>query len=186
LLDDPAHDRVTALRRQRELVARDLERLGVTARAIDVALDAHENGTVLKESAMLEGFDPTEYEEEVRERWGDTEAYQESTRRAASHGKAQWQEIKAEADQIVRDFADLLRAGEPADGERAQAVAERHRRSISRWFYPCSAEMHRCLGDMYVADQRFARNYEQVAEGLTAYVRVACSANADALGALSS
>ena len=46
--------------------------------------------------------------------------------------------------------------------------------------------MHRRLGEMYVADQRFARNYEQVAEGLAAYVRVAYGANADAQGALSS
>jgi hypothetical protein len=33
---------------------------------------------------------------------------------------------------------------------------------------------------MYVADPRFAANYERVAEGLAAYVREAVLANADA------
>ncbi len=178
MLDDPAYDRVSALRRQRELVERELERLGALGRALDAALESHVNGTRLKETTMFEGFDPSEYEDEARERWGHTDAYRESTRRAASYGEAEWRVIKAEADEVVRDFAALLRGGEPATGERARAVAERHRQHISQWFYACSPGMHRRLGEMYVADERFARSYEQHAEGLAAYVRDATAANA--------
>ena len=84
LLDDPAYDRIGALRRQRELVERDAERLGALRQALDHAIDAEEKGATMPEQAMFEGFDPAEYEDEVRERWGDTDAYRESTRRAAS------------------------------------------------------------------------------------------------------
>lgn len=38
--------------------------------------------------------------------------------------------------------------------------------------------MHEGLGDMYVADPRFAATYEGVAEGLARYVRDAIHANA--------
>jgi hypothetical protein len=41
--------------------------------------------------------------------------------------------------------------------------------------------MHRRLGEMYIADERFARNYEQVEPGLAAYVRAAVAAAADAV-----
>ena len=132
---------------------------------------------------MFEGFDPTEYEDEVRERWGHTEAYRESSRRAAGYGEAEWRTIKAEADEIMRECASAYAAGEPADGERARAVAERHRQHISRWFYECPPAIHRGLGQMLAGDQRFASNYENVADGLAAYVRDAMAANADALGA---
>ncbi len=81
---------------------------------------------------------------------------------------------------MVADFASLMSAGEPADGERARAVAERHRQHITQWFYPVSMQMHRDLAEMYVADQRFAAGYESVAEGLSRYVRDAVLANADA------
>ncbi len=74
----------------------------------------------------------------------------------------------------------LLRAGEPADGAAARALAERHRRHISRWFYPCSPQMHRGLAEMYIADERFAGNYERAAPGLAAYFHDAILANADA------
>ena len=40
--------------------------------------------------------------------------------------------------------------------------------------------MHRNLAEMYVADPRFAANYDRVAPGLAAYVRAAILANADA------
>ncbi|HJS95515.1 MAG TPA: MerR family transcriptional regulator [Solirubrobacteraceae bacterium] len=171
LLDDPGHDRLAALERQRELIEREVDRLGALAAAVDAAIAAHANGTRLEETTMFDGFDPSEYEEEARERWGHTEAYQESTRRAGQYGEAEWDEIRAEAEAITRGLVALMRAGEPADGPEARALAERHRDHISRWFYPCSPQMHRGLGEMYVADERFARTYEREAAGLAAYFR---------------
>jgi DNA-binding transcriptional MerR regulator len=183
LLDDPDHDRERALRRQRALVEHDLERLTATARALDKALAAYERGAEIEESEMFEEFDPAEYEQEARERWGHTEAYRESARRAAAYGETEWRQIRAESDEVVRDFAALLSAGEPAGGEPARAVAERHREHISRWFYPVGSDMHRNLAQMYVSDPRFAATYDAVADGLSDYVRRAIVANADAVDA---
>ncbi|OMQ15620.1 hypothetical protein A7K94_0208215 [Modestobacter sp. VKM Ac-2676] len=57
-------------------------------------------------------------------------------------------------------------------------VAEEHRQHISRWFYDCSPELHGCLGQMYVADPRFAAHYERIAPGMAQYVSTAVQANA--------
>jgi DNA-binding transcriptional MerR regulator len=183
LLDDPGDDRLAALERQRELVGREIDRLGALAAAVDAAIDAQKNGTVIEEASMFEGFDPTEYEDEARERWGDTEAYRESARRAARYGEAEWGSIRSEAQAIVRELATLMRAGAPADGPEARALAERHREHISRWFYPCSPQMHRGLGELYIADERFTRTYEREAPGLAQYFHDAIVAGADAADA---
>jgi DNA-binding transcriptional MerR regulator len=180
LLDDPAHDRAAALRRQRKLVELELERLSATARALDGALAAQENDTKMEETEMFKDFDPSEYEQEAQERWGHTEAYKESARRAAGYGERDWSQIRAEADGVVRDFAGLMATGEPAGGEGARMVAERHRQHISRWFYPVSTGMHRNLAELYVSDPRFAASYDKVADGLAVYVHDAVVANADA------
>ena len=129
---------------------------------------------------MFEDFDPAEYEEEARERWGDTDAYRESARRSARYGEAEWAQIRAESEAVVADFAALLTAGAPADGAPARAVAERHRRHIAQWFYEVSPQMHRNLAEMYIADARFAAGYEKVAPGLARYVHDAVLANANA------
>jgi hypothetical protein len=122
------------------------------------------------------------YEEETRERWGNSEAYRESTTRVVGYGEPEWREIRAEAERIVRGFAALKEAGEDPAGGPARAVAERHRQYVSRWFYECSPQAHRGLGELYASDERFARNYEQQAAGLAAYVRDAIAANAEGIG----
>ena len=179
LLDDPGHDRLTALERQRELIEHELGRLGALSAAVDAAIAAHRNGAQLEVATMFDGFDASEYEDEVRERWGDTEAYQESVRRTREYGEAEWNEIRREGAEIVDALAALMRAGEPADGAAARALAERHRDHLSRWFYPCSPQMHQGLAEMYVADERFAQVYEREAPGLAAYFRDAILANAE-------
>lgn len=183
LLDDPHYDRISALARQRELVDHELERLRALAGAIDAALAAESKATRMKEATMFDGFDPGRYEDEARERWGDTEAYRESALHTRAYGDAEWAAIRSESEAIVGELASVMQAGEPADGPRARGLAERHREHISRWFYPCAPQMHRGLGEMYVADERFARNYESVTPGLAAYFRDAIAANAAASGA---
>jgi MerR family transcriptional regulator, thiopeptide resistance regulator len=176
--DAPHHDRITALQRQRSLAERERERLEAVIRALDAALIAHRNGTKLEEAAMFDGFDHEQYEAEARERWGHTEAYAQSSRRTAGYTEQDWSAIRAESEEITRAFAELHQSGEPPSSPAARTTAERHRQHITQWFYPCSSAMHCGLADMYVADERFARNYDGVAPGLAAYVREAIVANA--------
>lgn len=48
-------------------------------------------------------------------------------------------------------------------------MAARHRASIER-FYDCGDEMHRCLVEMYLADERFTRYYDDVEPGLAQFL----------------
>jgi hypothetical protein len=116
-------------------------------------------------------FDPVRHQAEAEERWGDTDAYQESTRRTTAYGKDEWLRIRAEAQAVSRAFADAQAAGWAPDSEQARAAAQQHRDHIDRWFYTLTPEMHRGLAEMYVSDPRFAANYDSVAPGLAAYVR---------------
>jgi MerR family transcriptional regulator, thiopeptide resistance regulator len=178
---DPAFDRRTALQAQRELVAGKSARLQALLGLIDGTLASLEGWTTMSDEEMFEAFgdfDPREYEQEAKERWGHTEAYRESARRTRGYTKEDWAAVKADGDAITADMAALLEAGVPADDVRAMDVAERHRLMIDGRFYPCSHEMHADLGEMYVADARFTATYEKVRPGLARYARDAIRANA--------
>lgn len=185
-LDDPNFDRLKALETQREELAARAERTSAMLRAIDVALEAmgKEGGRTMAEMskdelrALFDGFDPSEYEEEVQERWGNTEAFKESARRTSRYTKEDWKRYKAESAEIMKDAAKLYRSGAPAEGEDAMAVAERHRLSIDRWFYPCGKAMHAGLADLYESDDRFAKSIDAYAAGLTPWWSAAIRANA--------
>jgi len=181
LLDDPNSDPVTQLRQQHELVLERMERLAQIAAVLERTMEAHTMGIKLTAEEMLEVFgehDPTQYADEVQERWGDTDAYQQSTQRTSSYTKDDWIRIKAEQEAAGVRFAEVMAAGLPADSPEAMAAAEEHRLLIDRYFYDLSREAHVGLAEMYVADPRFTKNYEDVAPGLAQYVHDAIVANA--------
>src|SRR4051795_1857724 len=172
LMDDPHYDRAAALQRQRALVDEQSDRLQELRAALDAAIAAHESGSDQKEENMFQGFH-NEYEDEARERWGGTPEFEESVRRTQSYGEADWRSIQTEGDAIAAEFAALMEAGADPAGAEATGLALRHRAYISRWFYECTPQIHHGLAQMYVADPRFTKKWDEHGDGVAAYVREA-------------
>jgi len=186
LLDDPDADPYEQLRRQHELLTERIGRLREMAAAVQQAMEARKMGINLTPEEKFEVFgdaDPEQYAEEARRRWGGTEAYRESQRRAAARSKDDWKRFTEEFDGIHRRIAEQLAGGAAADAEQVLDLAEEHRRFICRTSYECSHEMHRGLGEMYVEDERFTAYYERIRPGLAVYLRDAITANAARHGA---
>jgi len=182
ILDDQSADTLTHLRRQHELLRGRIDRLRRMAEAVETEMEAHKMGISLSPEERFEVFGqfrPEDYEQEVQERWGGSDAFEQSRRRTASYTKQDWLKIKQEGGEVLDAFAAAYAAGHPPHSAPAMDAAEAHRAHIGRWFYDCSPQIHRGLGDMYAADPRFAANYEAVAAGLAPYVRDAIHANAD-------
>jgi DNA-binding transcriptional MerR regulator len=181
LLAEPGFDRREALRAQRALLARRAGRLDAMLALIDKTLAAMDEGVPMGREELIEvfgDFDPAEHEDEARERWGDTDAYRESARRARRYTKDDWGRCRAESDEVGGSLATLMDEGVPPEDRRAMEAAERHRLLIDAWFYPCDHEIHEQLGRMYAADARFAATYENVRLGLAKYLCAAIAANA--------
>jgi DNA-binding transcriptional MerR regulator len=204
-LDDPSFDRRRALLEQREALRRRARHTAEMIGAIDAAIlmidrdhdarivaevcdapggaslheeeDASMSSNVdLKE--IFDGFDPDQYAHEVEQRWGGTDAYEVSIQRTRSYSEADWQKFKEEQGSIYADAVVAMKLGRGPSDPAAMDVAERHRLSIDRWFYPCSPRMHCGLADLYEADERFRGNIDQHAAGLAAFLSAAIRANA--------
>jgi MerR family transcriptional regulator, thiopeptide resistance regulator len=176
---DAGTDAVEVLRVARRRVDRRIRRLEVIRASLDMAMDDETRGSTMTPEEKLSvfgDFDPDDYAEEVKERWGDTQAYAESARRTARYTAADWESIKAQAADIDSQFIALMDAGVPPESEAAASVVEEHRLHISRWFYECTPEIHAGLGQMYVADHRFTTNIDKAGEGLAAYMSAAIAA----------
>jgi hypothetical protein len=124
------------------------------------------------------GFDTSRYEAEVRQKWGESEAFVESERRTRRYTPGDWKALKAEQAAIYDDAHSALQAGQRPSDEAVMEIAERHRLSIDRWFYPCSHSMHSGLASMYECDDRFRQNIDRRGEGLTSFLAEAIRANA--------
>ncbi|WP_055701024.1 MULTISPECIES: MerR family transcriptional regulator [Streptomyces] len=181
LLDDPDTDPREHLRRQHELLTARIQRLQEMAAAVETAMEARKMGINLTPEEKFEVFgehDPEQYAEEVEQRWGDTEAYREAQRKAATYTKDDWKRINDEFSALHAHMGDLLDRGLAADSAEAMDGAEDHRLFITRHHYGCPLELHSCLGEMYVADERFTAFYEAIRPGLAVFMRDAILANA--------
>jgi DNA-binding transcriptional MerR regulator len=182
ILADPGQDAHAHLRRQHRLLREQISRGQQMLAAVEKELEAGQMGIALTPEEQLEVFGTDqasgEWAQEAEQRWGDTEAWAQSQRRTAAYAKQDWLEIRAEVTAINTGFLAAMAAGIPADDPRAADLAERHRQHISRWFYECAYDLHRGLAELYLADQRFGRKYDDMAPGLAQYVRDAMLANA--------
>jgi MerR family transcriptional regulator, thiopeptide resistance regulator len=180
-LDDPRFDRKAALLDQRQRLHDRARQAEAMIRAIDAALAALDGGATTGEMTMadlFDGFDPSRYEEEARQRWGGTDGFAECEKRTARYTPDDWKALKAEQGAVYEAAVAALRAGTASSSVEAMDIAERHRLGIDRWFYPCSHTMHRGLASMYESDDRFRQSIDQYGEGLTTFLAEAIRANA--------
>lgn len=181
LLDDPSVDAVAHLRRQRKLLEQRIDRLHQMAAAVERMMEAQTMGIQLTPAEQREIFGDDwqgeEYAAEAEQRWGETDAWKQSQARSAKFSKADWQQIKTEADALEADLAAALAEGVPTGDERAAALAERHLEGLRR-HYDCGYDMQVCIAQTYVSDERFRKHYDDIAPGLAQYVHDVIVANA--------
>lgn len=180
-LDDPRFDRKAALLDQRERLRDRARQAEAMVHAIDLALEALDGTQSEREidmETLFEGFNSSQYDEEAHERWSTSHAFVESRRRTSRYTPDDWKTLMAEQTAIYDAAYSALKAGRAPSAAPVMEIAERHRMSIDRWFYPCSHAMHRGLASMYESDERFRQSIDAQREGLTSFLAEAIRANA--------
>ena len=161
LLSSPDYDKQQALTRQRQLLLAKKERLEQLINALD-SLEKGEG--FMKSNNEYEDL-KNKYAEEVRQRWGSTDAYKESQQRNIDFGKA-----VALLDAVFEEFAELNRSGISPGDEPGKVQVEKLQQCITENFYTCTNEILAGLGQMYVADVRFKTNIDKHGEGTAEFV----------------
>lgn len=175
ILNSPGFDRHAALLAHRQILAEKQKRMERLIASVDRTIKAMERGISMEEHVLFDGFDESkleEYREEARRRWG-TSLVDESCRRTAAYTKEDWDVILTEGREIENSLAVLMDRGAAPDDPGVQQLIGRHFQRINDRFYPCSKEIFRGLGDLYVNDSRFKANYELVRAGMAEFMRAA-------------
>ena len=130
--------------------------------------------------ALFDGFDPSQYEGETEQRWGNSDAYRQSRERTRRYLQADWEQIRAEGEEVSARYLTLMDAGLPPESAQAHAAAEAHRAYFTRWFYDASPEMMAGLAQLWAEDARFTQSIDRARAGLAAYQSAAVQAWAGA------
>ncbi len=117
-----------------------------------------------------------EYEQEAKKRWGDTDAYKQSTSRTSKYTKDDVAAAKVDQEAATEKFVSAFGNSYAVTSTQAQDAVLAHRAAISKWFYECSIEMQKNLAVMYIEDHRFKAYYDGRVRGLAQYVHDAIMA----------
>ena len=178
-LDDPAFDPLAALEGHRQLLQQRMERLARLLKTIDRTIDRlSEDDMTLTDEELYEGFTTEQierYKREAREMY-DPALVEESEQRVKKLSHAEWKAVGAEGEAVTAALAVL--AGRESGDSEVQELIARHHAWIEN-FYPCSAEMYRGLGQLYVEHPEFRAFYEKYRPGLASFMSAAMNEYAD-------
>lgn len=172
-------DSAAALRTHLDLLRQEQDRLARQIASVQTTLRKTEAGEPLMANEVFDGFDHTQYKDEVIEKWGK-DAYEQGDRWWKSLSDADKKAFMQTHVDIAADYGRAHAAGLPVDSDEVQAIVRRHydwlgisQREVSKQYFVG-------LGEMYVADPRFAVNYDKHGDGTAEYVRDAMKVFAEA------
>ena len=171
---DPVNARQSeesALETHLELLREEQNRLARQIASVENTINALRGGEELMAENMFDGFDHTQYKEEVEQRWG-RKTYADSDRWWRGMTDAERADWQQRVSDLGRDWTAAAESGiDPASAE-AQDIARRH----VEWLTGIPGTPAAVpggdvkayvigLGEMYVADPRFGANYATSAGG---------------------
>lgn len=171
MLDRPDFHIIEALRDQKKLMQLKRKRLDGLIQSIEKTIMTMQTNTPLQDEELYDAFkdnDVKQYQAEVKQRWGNTDAYKQSMARVGKMTKQEMEKIKADGIELTKKLADAMDTS-PHHPD-VQALITEHYNGMQR-FYDCPLTMYRNLGQMYVDDPRFTAYYDNVRPGLAIFVR---------------
>ena len=168
---NPNYDKNEALNKHKEFLIEKRKRIDGLVTLIDKTIKGDNNMSFKEFDNSKIEENKRKYAEEVKKRWGNTDAYKEYEKKTGSYDKNSWNTINEEMAEILKEFADNI--DKDVNSDIVQSLVEKWRGYITLNFYNCTKEILSCLGLMYTGDERFKENIDKYGEGTAEFMAMA-------------
>ncbi len=172
LITSPSHNKTEALKAQKQMLILKKQRLERIIEAISTA----EKGEKIMSFDAFSNSEINKYKDEVKQRFGKTEAYRQSQEKTASYTADDWSNLEQGLNRIIGEFAKAKTDGIKETDKEAQTLVEKLKNFITETQYTCTNEILASLGEMYVADERFKKNIDKQGFGTAEFMSKAIKA----------
>lgn len=168
IMNAPNYRKEEALEKQKQLLLLKRQRLDNIITLLDANLKGESNMSFKEFDTTKIEQEKAKYAAEVKEKWGDTMAYQESQEKTKSYSKDDWNQVMSGMDDLLKNFA--ANVNEAPDSKVVQELVGQWQQFITDHYYNCTKEILKGLGQMYVADERFTSYMDKFATGTASLV----------------
>ncbi len=168
LLSAPNYNRKQSLQGHLNSLRQQQERLELLIHNVEKTLKVLEGEYVMSDKEKFEGFkqelisqNRQKYGKEVSEKYGE-KALTDSEARLAAMSERQWNDQEELSEEIFR-LLGIAMEKQDASCEEALTAADLHRQWLGFFWTEgmYSAAVHRNMGELYVADERFTEFYDK-------------------------
>ena len=170
ILSSPDYNKKKAISEQKNLLILKKERLERLISAIEKA----EKGEIVMKVFDNSEFD--KYKEEVKEKWGNTDAFKEYSEKTKNYSKDKQSSLTDEMNNLFGEFSACMKNSLKPDSENVQSLVKKLQNHITDNYYHCTPDILASLGQMYVYDERFRENIDKNGDGTAEFVSAAITA----------
>ena len=110
------------------------------------------------------------YSKEAKEKYDNTESYQEYLEKTKNYSNDKWNDLTKEMNNILQEFVLKKEEGFSSDSIDVQNLVEKLQNFITKNYYLCTKDILANLGKMYVEDIRFKNNIDKFGEGTALFI----------------
>lgn len=176
IINSPFFDIMTALDNHKRELLKRREEIDLLIENVEKTIK-HKKGEIkMSDKEKFESFkkelvnkNEKEYGKEIREKYGN-DKINESNKKILGLSEEEYTEFKKLEKEIIEKLKEAMEENNPV-GKKAQEACELHKRWLEYSWNFYSKEAHRNLGEMYVADERFKKYYDEHKEGMAEFLR---------------
>ena len=128
---------------------------------------------MIGENKMAINKEINQYQEEVQEKWGKTEAFSQYEKQTKNYTKEKWSNLEIEMDNILASFAKCMNNQDEPNSKKVQTLVKNLQEHITNNYYNCTNDILYNLGQMYIEDEKFKKNLDKHSDGTAMYINKA-------------
>ncbi len=176
-LKSPTFDRMEALREHLKALEGKKAQVQQMIDTVQTTIEKEMGMRTMTDSEKFKGFkekliadNEEKYGVEIRERYGE-DTVKKSNARMMKLTEEQYGKMEALGNEIMEKLKATVEGGLSPDSAEGREIAMLHKQWLGFTWGQYSPEAHKGLGDMYVADERFAAYYDKAAAGSAQFLR---------------
>ena len=176
-LDDPAFDRLAALRQHLAALQGKKARLETLIRSVEQTIGCEERKEPMKDEAKFAAFKRRMVEEnesahgaEARQKYGDgaVDAANAALMGLTPEACQAWQTLNTD---LQARLEAAVQAGAAPESEEGRQICAMHRRWLAVTVKDLTPQKHRGIAELYVMDERFTAYYDKTVPGCALFLR---------------
>lgn len=164
IISNPNFDICQSLIEHRQRLISRRNKLDQLILIVEKTLEYNKGEIDMSNKEKFEGFkkqklqeNEAKYGKEIREKYG-SETVEESNKKFMNMTEQDFKKMQSIENDMFEDLIEVFNSGD-LDSEKAKGVYEKHKAWLSFSWPSYSKEAHIGLAEMYVADERFAKYY---------------------------